>query len=297
MMYIGAHVSIAGGVQTAPQRAIDLEATALGLFTKNQRQWAAKPLDVEQIREFRDGLDRSGISQEHAVIHSSYLINIANPDPEKRLKSVAALLEECLRAEQLGLSLVNFHPGSGMGEITDDESIDLIAQGCRAILDRTTTAVLVLECTAGQGAHVGHRFSHLGQIIRSAGSPERLRICVDSCHVFAAGYDVRKPDGYEQMMSEIEHEVGLDRLVAIHLNDSKSELGSRTDRHDQIGDGRIGLEGLANFVRDPRLADLPFVLETPDPDRWKDEIALLAAIAAGAPITSVAPPARTQKDT
>ena len=297
MINIGAHVSIAGGVQTAPQRAIDLEATALGLFTKNQRQWAAKPLGADEIEAFQEGLDRSGIAPEHTVIHSSYLINIANPDPEKRLKSLAALLDECMRAEQLGLSLVNFHPGSGMGRITEDETIDRIAEGCRTVLDRTTTAILVLESTAGQGSHVGHRFSHLGRIIESAGFPERLKICVDSCHVFAAGYDVRKLAGYAAMMSELERDVGLDRLVAIHLNDSRSELGSRTDRHDQIGAGRIGLEGLANFVRDPRLAGLPFVLETPDPDFWKEEIALLAAIAAGAPIASAVLPTGKGKDT
>ncbi len=296
MINIGAHVSIAGGVHTAPQRAIDLKATALGLFTKNQRQWAAKPLRTEEIDAFREGLDRSGIAPEHVVIHSSYLINIANPDREKRLKSLTALLDECVRAEQLGLSLVNFHPGSGMGEVSEDEAIELIAEGCRAILGRTTSAILVLESTAGQGAHVGYRFSHLGRIISSAGYPDRLRICVDSCHVFAAGYDVRSPEGYARMMGELERDVGLDRLAAIHLNDSKSGLGSRTDRHDRIGAGRIGLEGLANFVRDPRLATLPFVIETPDPDVWKEEIALLAALSAGAPVASAVLPTGERKE-
>ena len=281
MIHIGAHVSIAGGVQTAPGRAMELNATALGLFTKNQRQWASRPLAEDEIAAFREGLDHSGIAPEHVVIHASYLINIGNPDPAKRERSLNGLVDECVRAEQLGLSLVNFHPGSGMGEITDEQCIELIAEGCRTVLDRTQTAVLVLEATAGQGAHVGHRFAHLAAIIRAAGEPQRMGVCIDSCHIFAAGYDVRSPQAYAAVMEECAAEVGLDRLVAIHLNDAKTELGSRTDRHELIGEGLIGMQGLRNFVCDPRLQHLPFILETPDPDRWKDEIAMLAAEAAG----------------
>ena len=279
MICIGPHVSIAGGVQTAPQRAIELGATAFGLFTRNQRQWASKPLEPEEIAAFAFGLEKSGINARHAVIHASYLINIGNPDAEKRRKSLYGLLDECRRAEQLGLALVNFHPGSGMGDLAEEETISLIAEGCRWTLERTTSAVLVLEATAGQGSHVGHRFAHLGEIIRRAGNPRRMGVCIDSCHVFAAGYDVRNAEAYARTMDEFEREVGFDRLVAIHLNDSKSELGSRKDRHDLIGQGTIGLEGLANFVRDPRLAEIPFVLETPDPDRWQEEIELLRRVA------------------
>lgn len=281
MIHIGAHVSIAGGVQTAPGRAMDLNATALGLFTKNQRQWASRPLTKDEIAGFREGLGRTGIAPEHVVIHASYLINIGNPDAAKRARSLDALVDECVRAEQLGLSLVNFHPGSGMGEITDEQTIELIAEGCRIVLDRTHSAVLVLEATAGQGAHVGHRFAHLAAIIRAAGEPQRMGVCIDSCHIFAAGYDVRSPQAYAAVMEEFAAEVGLDRLVAIHLNDAKTELGSRTDRHELIGEGLIGLEGLRNFICDRRLQRLPFILETPDPERWKDEIAMLAAEAAG----------------
>ena len=279
MIYVGPHVSIAGGVQTAPHRAVDLGATALGLFTKNQRQWASKPLLPDEITAFRGGLEEAGISAAHAVIHGSYLINIGNPDPQKRRKSLDGLLDECNRAEQLGLSLVNFHPGSGMGDLDDDETLSLIAEGCRSILDRTSSAVLVLEATAGQGSHVGHRFAHLGQIIERTGSPRRMGVCIDSCHIFAAGYDVRSAQAYARTMDEFEREVGLDRLVAIHLNDAKVALGSRRDRHELIGEGAIGLAGLANFVRDSRLAHLPFVLETPVPDRWKQEIELLRRLA------------------
>ncbi|MFW5689544.1 MAG: deoxyribonuclease IV [Spirochaetota bacterium] len=282
MNRIGAHVSIAGGVQTAPERAVELEATALGMFTKNQRQWNAKPLEDEDVTAFRTALERSGISQEHVVIHASYLINVGNPDPAKRRKSIDALLDECVRAEQLGLTLVNFHPGSGMGEVSEDETLTLIADACVEVLERTTSAVLVLEVTAGQGAHVGYQFSHVSEIIARAGAHERLGVCIDSCHIFAAGYDVRTPEAYAATMDEFERTVGFERLVGIHLNDSMTELGSRRDRHERIGAGLIGIPGLANFVRDPRLLEVPFVLETTEPEIWKDEIALLRAIGAGA---------------
>ena len=292
MIRIGAHVSIAGGVQTAPERAIELEASAMGIFTKNQRQWNAKPLGGADIEAFGEGLARSGIRQEHVVIHASYLINIGNPDPAKRRKSLDALFDECVRAEQLGLTLMNFHPGSGMGEIGEEETLDLIADGVVSVLERTSTAVVVLEVTAGQGAHVGYRFDQIAEIIRRAGAPDRLRACIDSCHIYAAGYDVRSAKAYAATMDEFARTVGFDRLAAIHLNDSMTALGSRRDRHERIGMGEIGLEGLANFVGDGRLAEVPFVLETTEPDLWKDEIALLRAIADGlADPATVEPPA------
>ncbi|MFP4113854.1 MAG: deoxyribonuclease IV [Spirochaetales bacterium] len=281
MRRIGAHVSIAGGVSTAPERAIELEATALGMFTKNQRQWKSPPLPPDEIAAFRTNLERSGIAPRHVVIHASYLINVANPEPDKRARSVSALLDECHRAEQLGLALVNVHPGSGLGTIGEDETLSAIAQACVHVLERTTSAVVVLEVTAGQGAHVGYEFGQIAEIIERAGAPERLAACIDSCHIFAAGYDVRSPEAYAKTMDEFERTVGLDRLVAIHLNDSMTGLGSRKDRHERIGAGEIGLEGLASFVRDPRLEEVPFILETTDPDLWKDEIALLRAIADG----------------
>lgn len=281
MRHIGAHVSISGGVSLAPGRAADLDATALGMFTKNQRQWQAKPLEDEEVAQFREALQGAELSQEKVIIHASYLINVGNPDPEKRRKSYDALLDECRRAERLGLTLVNFHPGSGMKEITEEETISLIADACKRILQETQTAVLVLEVTAGQGAHVGYRFSHIGRIIDEAGAPPRLGACIDSCHIYAAGYDVRSPEAYAATMDEFEREVGFDRLVGLHLNDSMSELGSRRDRHERIGAGEIGIGGLTNFVRDTRLDDLPFVLETTDPELWKAEIALLKDLATG----------------
>ena len=281
MNRIGAHVSIAGGVQTAPQRAMELNATALGMFTKNQRQWKSRPLGDEEVDAFTSALTASGIAQEHVVIHASYLINVGNPDEEKRQRSLDGLLDECLRAERLGLTLVNVHPGSGMGKISEDETLDLIAKGCAWVLDRTTTAVVVIEATAGQGAQIGHRFGQLGEIVKRANGHERLKVCLDSCHIFAAGYDLRTPEAYAATMDEFSREVGFDRLVAVHLNDSMTELGSRRDRHERIGMGTIGVGGLANFVLDPRLREVPFVLETTEPEIWKAEIELLRSIGRG----------------
>jgi deoxyribonuclease-4 len=291
MNLIGAHVSIAGGVRTAPERAMMLGATALGMFTKNQLQWNAKPLEREEADAFRAALAHARIAPDHVVVHASYLINVASPDRATRRRSREALVDECLRAEQLGLSLVCFHPGSGLGEYGEDETIELIAEGCVRALERSTSAVVVLELTAGQGAHVGYTFEQIAEIIGRAGAPQRLAVCIDSCHVFASGYDVRTPQAYEETMRHFEERVGFDRLVAIHLNDSMTELGSRRDRHERIGMGHIGLTGLANFVRDPRLTEVPFVLETTDPQLWKAEIALLRSIADGSvdPASAVSP--------
>ena len=281
MKYIGAHVSIQGGVETAPARAADLDANAMGIFTKNQRQWAARPLTDEQCRNFTSELSASGIRPEHVVIHASYLINLATPAADARRRSVEALVDECLRAEQLGLTLVNFHPGSGLGKLTEAETLTAIALGVKEVLERTTTAVVVLESTAGQGDHVGWRFAHLRDIIDQSNADSRVRVCVDTCHAFAAGYDLASANGYEAMMTELEDTIGRDRLVAIHLNDSRFDLGSRKDRHAPIGDGMIGTSGIAHVVTDPRLDEIPFVLETTEPERWADEIVLLRSIASG----------------
>ena len=279
---LGAHVSIQGGVSTAPGRAVEIGATALGMFTKNQRQWSAPPLEPEEVAAFRENLEQSGIPAGEVLIHASYLINLGNPDADKRSRSTAALLDECRRAEELGLSLVNFHPGSGLGEIDEERTIELIAEACREVLDRTERAVLVLESTAGQGAHVGYRFEQLARIIERIDRPAgRVAVCVDTCHLFAAGYDVATASGWERTMAELASSVGLERLAGVHLNDSMTPLGSRTDRHESIGRGLIGLPALARIVSDPRLASVPFILETTRPELWAAEIALLRGLADG----------------
>lgn len=270
--HIGAHVSIAGGVQNAPGRAVEIGANALGIFTKNQRQWEAPPLTQDETTEFADELANAGIQPEQVLVHASYLINLANPDEQKRRKSVDALLNEAERVEKLGLIYLNFHPGSGLGEISEDESIERIATGVSEVIASTTTAVLVLENTAGQGNHVGYRFEHLAKIIDLAGNSNRIGVCIDSCHAFAAGYELRTDEGYDQTIRQLIDMIGMDRLAGIHLNDSTSEFESRRDRHAGIGDGEIGLPGLRRLVEDDRIPDVPFILETPDPSRWADEI-------------------------
>ncbi|MFP4377240.1 MAG: deoxyribonuclease IV [Spirochaetales bacterium] len=291
MAKIGAHVSISGGPQTAPERAQELNATALGMFTKNQRQWNAKPPLDEEIESFKRNLTAAEIAEKHVVIHASYLINVANPDPEKREKSIAALIDECRRAEQLGLRNVNFHPGSGLGSISESETITAIAEACTRVLEETQHAVLVLESTAGQGAHVGYRFEHLSAIIDEAKAPKRLKTCVDTCHMFAAGYELDTVEGYQRTIEQFDATVGLRHLVGVHLNDSMTECGSRRDRHECIGAGKIGITGLAAWVQDSRLSDVPFILETTRPELWRDEIRLLTQLANGeiAPEEAVIP--------
>ena len=279
MKHVGAHVSSAGGVDQAPPRASELKADALGIFTKNQRRWDAKPLTDDQCSAFVTALAESSIEPHHVVIHASYLINLATPNPANRQRSVEALTDECLRAEQLGLTLVNFHPGSGLGELNEAETLRAIADGVRDVLDNTTDAVLVLEGTAGQGDHVGWRLEHLAQIIDLAGGDQRIAVCIDTCHAYAAGYDLAAPAGYRAMIDQLDLIVGIDRLAAIHLNDSRFGLGSRKDRHAPIGAGEIGLVGLSHIVRDHALDHVPFILETPQPEVWAAEIALLRGIA------------------
>ena len=239
------------------------------------------------------GLAASAIAPKHVLVHASYLINLANPDPEKRTKSIVALVDEAHRVERLGLTLLNFHPGSGLGEIDEAATLTSIADGVKQTLAESDSAVLVLEITAGQGAHVGYRFEHLASIIDQAGSSERIAVCIDTCHAYAAGYDLRDSDGFEAMVAEFNSTVGLDRLAGIHLNDSKSALGSRVDRHDSIGLGELGIPALARVVADKRFDELPVVLETPRPEVWAAEIALLSGMANGTidPETALPPAA------
>jgi deoxyribonuclease IV len=293
MIHVGAHVSISGGVSTAPGRAMELGATALGMFTKNQRQWNAKPISPEEAETFKSELARSGIGVDQVIVHASYLINVGSPEDEKREKSLAALVDELRRAEQLGLKLVNFHPGSGMGELSEDQTLSRIADACSRALGETSEATLVLEATAGQGDHVGYTFRHLAEIIDRAGGSNRLGVCIDTCHIFAGGYDFRTDEQYRETIAELERTVGLDRLVGFHLNDSKTEHGSRKDRHHSLGAGLIGIPALARFITDDRFDGLPFVLETVDPDLWAAEIALTRQLADGSvsPEEAVAPSA------
>jgi deoxyribonuclease IV len=277
--YVGAHVSISGGVNEAPGRGVEIGAKALGIFSKNQRQWKAAPLTDATIEAFKQNLGESGIDPSLVVVHDSYLINPGNPDPEKRKQSIDAFIDEAKRIEQLGLTLLNFHPGSGLKLISEEESLELISEGMNTVLAETETALLVIEGTAGQGAHVGYRFEHLAELIRTSKDKSRVGVCLDTCHLFGAGFDIRTPKTYKQVIDDFDKIVGLKYLKALHINDSKIDLGSRKDRHEKIGEGLLGLNTFKNIMTDPRLEGLPMILETPDPSVWKEEIEALYSLA------------------
>ncbi|MDY7027636.1 MAG: deoxyribonuclease IV [Spirochaetota bacterium] len=272
MKYIGAHVSTAGGVENAPLNAARIGANAFALFTKNQRQWNAKPLNGDSIEAFKRNLQAAGIDPRHVLPHDSYLINLGNPDREKREKSLQAFIDEARRAEQLGLQLLNFHPGSHLGRISEEDCLSLIADGMNTALAETDSVKLVIETTSGQGSNLGYRFEHLADLIERSKDPARVGVCIDTCHIFAAGYDIRTGAAYRTTMDEFERIIGFDKLMGVHLNDAKSELGSRVDRHNSLREGNIGETGFQLLMQDPRFDDIPIVLETPDPDRWPEEI-------------------------
>ncbi|GAB6075876.1 deoxyribonuclease IV [Desulfurobacterium crinifex] len=278
MKFIGAHVSISGGVFNAPLNAEEIGAKAFALFTKNQRQWSAKPLTEEAITKFKENLKKVGISPEHILPHDSYLINLGNPEEEKRRKSIEAFVDEVNRCYQLGLKYLNFHPGSHLRKVSEKECLKIIADSINEILERTKDVILVLENTAGQGSNVGYRFEHLAEIIDMVKDKSRIGVCLDTCHMFAAGYDIRTEKSYEKTMKEFDEVVGFKYLKGMHLNDAKSQLGSRVDRHHSIGKGNIGLDAFRFIMNDKRLNNIPLILETIDPSIWAEEIKLLYSL-------------------
>ncbi|MES9971300.1 MAG: deoxyribonuclease IV [Candidatus Thiodiazotropha sp.] len=278
MKYVGAHVSASGGVQNAPLNAQEIGAKAFALFTKNQRQWHAKPLTDQSILAFRENLDLVGISAEHVLPHDSYLINLGHPEEEGLEKSRAAFLDEMQRCEQLGLSLLNFHPGATLRKISEEESLQRVADSINLVLEQTQGITAVIENTAGQGSTLGYRFEHLASIIDAVEDKSRVGVCLDTCHTFVAGYDLRTEAACDNTFAEFERVVGFQYLRAMHLNDSKPELGARVDRHHSLGQGRLGWEVFRYIMHDPRFEDIPMVLETIDDTLWKQEIAALYAI-------------------
>jgi deoxyribonuclease-4 len=280
MKYIGAHVSAAGGVANAPLRAREIGAQAFALFTKNQRQWHAKALTEKEIAAFKKNLGDCGFKPEHILPHDSYLINLAHPETDKRQKSLEAFIDELQRCEQLGLTKLNFHPGSTLKKISDEEGLALVAQALNTALAKTTTVTAVIENTAGQGSNLGHRFEHLKAIIDQVDDKTRVGVCLDTCHTFAAGYDIRTPETYEQTMQEFDRIVGFSYLKGMHLNDAKSTFASRVDRHHSIGQGNLGLEPFRLIMQDSRLDNIPLILETIDNRLWAEEIALLYSLMA-----------------
>lgn len=277
---LGAHVSAAGGVQNAPANARAIGATAFALFTRNQRRWNSPPYSRETIAAFHEAMNSAGYTRDTVLPHAGYLINLGSPDEEVRRKSIGGLADELERTVNLGLGLLNFHPGTSKGTMDEESTCRRIAHGIDQVLemvqdDRERPALLVLENTAGQGKNMGATFEQLARIIDASQHPGRLAVCIDTCHAFAAGFDIRTARGWDSLMSDLDRIVGLERLAGVHLNDSLGELGSRKDRHRHIGEGEIGTEGFRAIMQDQRLDGLPLILETPEDDRWAQEIAAL----------------------
>ena len=275
MKYIGAHVSAAGGVENAPRNAHRIGAKAFALFTKNQRQWKAKPLSSKSIEAFKQNCAELGYLPEHILPHDSYLINLGHPEQAGLAKSREAFLDEFHRCAQLGLKYLNFHPGSHLGKISEDQSLKRIAQSINMALERTPGVTAVIENTSGQGSNVGYRFEHLARIIEQVEDSSRVGVCLDTCHSFTAGYDISTREGYHAVIEQFDRIVGLTYLRAMHLNDCKRELGSRVDRHESIGRGALGLAPFRFIMEDPRLDGIPLILETPDDSLWPEEIEIL----------------------
>lgn len=276
--YIGAHVSASGGVEKAPINAEAIGAKAFALFTKNQRRWVAKPLTDKNITKFKENIEKIGISSEHILPHDSYLINLGHPDAEKREKSLNAFIDELKRVEQLGLKYLNTHPGSHLREISEEECMDLIADSIDKAHEASESAVVVLENTAGQGSNIGYKFEQLAYIIDKVKNKDRIAVCIDTCHMFTSGYDVRTKETYEKTFEDFENIVGFKYLKGIHLNDSKSDLAQKVDRHHSIGEGLLGMEFFKMFMNDTRFDNIPIVLETIDDSIWAEEIKLLYSL-------------------
>ena len=277
MNYLGAHVSAAGGADQAVLRAVDIGATALALFTKNQRQWKGKPLTDEAIAAFKQACKTHGFGPEQILPHDSYLINLGHPEAEGLAKSRAAFLDEMQRCEQLGLTLLNFHPGSHLNKISEAECLARIAESINLALDATQGVTAVIENTAGQGTNLGWRFEHLAEIIDQVEDKSRVGVCIDTCHAFAAGYDLRTRDATQATLDELGKVVGFEYLRGMHLNDAKSAFASRVDRHHSLGKGNIGLDAFSTIMQDERIHGIPMILETIEPEIWADELNWLRA--------------------
>ncbi|XP_028403465.1 uncharacterized protein LOC114526146 [Dendronephthya gigantea] len=275
--YVGAHVSISGGIHLSVERALAIGAKSFAMFLRSQRQWNAKPLSQSDADQFRTACEKHGFSPDSILPHGIYLMNCGSPDWETLSKSRQVLVEELQRCEMLGLTLYNFHPGSTCGKISVDKCLTLIAESINLAHQQTKYVIAVLENMSCQGNTVGGKFEELRGIIEKVHDKSRVGVCLDTCHAFAAGYDFRTKDGYERMMNDFENVVGLQYLKGVHLNDSKGELGCHLDRHENIGKGKIGSSGFEHLMNDPRLNGVPMVLETPcqSDDVYEKEINLL----------------------
>lgn len=272
MKYIGAHVSVEGGVSSAPLRAKEIGAKAFALFTGSSSRWASKAIPEKEVVSFKENCSLYGFTPEIILPHDNFLINLGSPDSAKLAMSRKSFLEEMQRCELLGLTLLNFHPGSHLNSISEEECLDRIAESINITLEKTNGVTAVLENVAGQGSNMGHQFSQLAHIIDKVEDKSRIGVCIDTCHAYSAGYDLATVEGYEKTWKEFDEIIGFSYLKGMHLNDDKRELGSRIDRHESIGKGTLGPEFFIRLVNDPRFDNIPLILETPDELLWPEEI-------------------------
>ncbi|PIF02242.1 MAG: deoxyribonuclease IV [Paludibacter sp.] len=275
MKYIGAHISASGGVENAPVNAHKIGANAFALFTKNQRQWVAKPLTEKSINLFKERCEEYGYKQGQILPHDSFLINLGHPEAEPLEKSRKAFLDEIQRCELLGIDRLNFHPGSHLKKTTEEKCLDTIAESINITLDKTKGVIAVIENTAGQGTNLGYKFEHLAHIINKVEDKSRVGVCIDTAHTLASGYDIRTVETFTKTFEDFENIVGFQYLKGVHVNDSKKDLGTRVDRHDSLGKGFMGTETFDLIMRDSRFDNIPLILETPNPDIWVEEIKYL----------------------
>jgi len=272
MKYVGAHVSAEGGVQNAPVNANAIGAKAFALFTKNQRQWFSNPLSQKSIKEFRDNCEKFEYQPFQILPHDSYLINLGHPEKEPLEKSRTSFLDEMKRCELLGLDRLNFHPGSHLKAIPIEECLKRIAESINISLDKTKGVIAVIENTAGQGTNLGHTFEQISFIIENVEDKSRVGVCIDTCHAYTSGYDVKTKDGFTDTFKKFTDIIGINYLKGMHLNDSKKEYGTRVDRHENLGGGFLGVDIFSFIMNDDRFDDMPLILETPEESLWEEEI-------------------------
>ncbi|TAL80170.1 MAG: deoxyribonuclease IV [Bacteroidetes bacterium] len=280
MKYLGAHVSASGGVENAPVNANLIGARAFALFTKNQRQWFSNPLTKASIKLFRENCEKYDYKPFQILPHDSYLINLGHPEREPLEKSRASFLDEMERCEQLGLDRLNFHPGSHLKTISEEECLKRIAISINIVLDKTKGVTAVIENTAGQGTNLGHKFEQLKFIIDNVEDKSRVGVCIDTCHAYTSGYDLKTPAGFAETFSLFEKTVGFKYLHGMHINDSKKEFATRVDRHENIGKGYLGEDVFRMLMNDTRFDNMPLILETPEESLWKEEIKKLYSLIA-----------------
>lgn len=278
MKYAGAHISASGGVENAPVNAHEIGAKAFAFFTKNQRQWVAPPLTKKSITAFRENCEKLGYKPFQILPHDSYLINLGSPDEEVLGRSRYSFNDEMKRCELLGLDRLNFHPGSHLGKITEEQCLDLISESVNLALSKTSGVIAVIENTAGQGTNLGYRFEHLKHIIDGVNDKSRIGVCIDTCHAFTSGYDLSTAEGFKKVFAEFDRIVGFKYLKGMHLNESKKAFGTRVDRHDSLHKGELGDEVFSLIMNDPRFDDMPLILETPEETLWAEEIRFLYSL-------------------